>query len=418
MDFFYFRTMTGERKKDERILRWLFLDLNSYFASVEQELRPELRAKPVAVLPVMAETTCCIAASYEAKAFGVKTGTLVSEARKLCPGVEFVEARHQVYVAYHHKIVEAMESCLPVTAVMSIDEMACRLIGDERIPANAVEIAKRMKRALRDKVGDTLRCSIGLAPNRFLGKVGSDMQKPDGLVTILPSDLPQILYSLHLQDFPGIGFRMYKRLLKCGITSTEQLCGLSKPAMKTIWNGVVGEKFWHWLRGDDLAENATRRRTVGHSHILPPELRTREGAYAVAQKLVHKAGARLRTMRYWAQGLSLFVRFGHYEGWSDKMTLIECQDTLTLLEALNTLWSHLPADAENPIAVGVTLFDLVPDSEHNLSFLENDKRARLSAAIDRINTKFGTDTLYFGGIHLVKEAAPTRIAFTSIPDYF
>ena len=84
-------------------LRWLFLDLNSYFASVEQELRPELRDRPVAVVPLLADTTCCIAASYEAKAFGVRTGTQVGEAKRLCPGIELIEARHELYVDYHHR---------------------------------------------------------------------------------------------------------------------------------------------------------------------------------------------------------------------------------------------------------------------------------------------------------------------------
>src|SRR5579871_4525772 len=98
-------------------LNWLFLDLNSYFASVEQQDRPELRGKPVAVVPVLADTTCCIAASYEAKAFGVRTGTIVADARRLCPGIILVEGRHELYVDYHHRIVEAVETCLPVTAV-------------------------------------------------------------------------------------------------------------------------------------------------------------------------------------------------------------------------------------------------------------------------------------------------------------
>src|SRR5215472_18349819 len=102
---------------------FLHIDLNSFFASVEQQLHPEYRGKPLAVVPVMADTTCCIAASYEAKAFGVKTGTQVGEAKRMCRGIELVEARHELYVKYHNKIVTAVETCVPVTSVMSIDEM-------------------------------------------------------------------------------------------------------------------------------------------------------------------------------------------------------------------------------------------------------------------------------------------------------
>jgi DNA polymerase-4 len=104
-------------------LRALYVDFNSYFASVEQQLRPELRGRPIGILPVLAETTCCIAASVEAKRFGVRTGTSVRDARKLCRGIVLVEARPAVYVEMHHKLVAAVESCLHVEQVRSIDEM-------------------------------------------------------------------------------------------------------------------------------------------------------------------------------------------------------------------------------------------------------------------------------------------------------
>jgi DNA polymerase-4 len=403
-------------EEDNKPLRWLFLDLNSYFASIEQELRPELRGKPVAVVPVMTDRTCCIAASYEAKAFGVKTGTMVSEARRLCPEIRLIEARHKLYVEYHHAIVQAVESCLPVAVVMSIDEMACRLMGSEQAVEKATGIAQNIKRAIREKVGSTLRCSVGLAPNRFLAKVASDMQKPDGLVVIRPADLPEILYSLELMDFPGIGPRMHKRLQVYGIRTVEQLCALPKPHLKKIWSGIVGERFWHWLRGDDIVEPETHRGTVGHSHVLPPDLRTAESAYAVAQKLVQKAAMRLRKMSYYAGGLALSLRFIREQSWSAKTSMVECQDTLTMLEALQVLWEQRPAG--KPLAVGATLFDLVPAHLHNLSLFEDPKRAKLMQAMDAINAKFGTDKVYFGGVHQVKHAAPTRIAFTSIPDLF
>src|SRR5580698_4875387 len=185
-------------------LNWLFVDLNSYFASVEQEVRPDLRGRPVAVVPMMADTTVCIAASYEAKAFGVKTGTMVGEAKRMCPGLVLVEARHEIYVDYHHRVVEAVEGCLPVTAVLSIDEMACRLMGRERPLLAAMELGRKVKAAIRLKVGPMLRSSVGLATNRYLAKVASDMEKPDGLVALPLDVLPDALRLLALRDLPGI----------------------------------------------------------------------------------------------------------------------------------------------------------------------------------------------------------------------
>ena len=163
------------------MIHWLFLDLDSYFASCEQQARPDLRGKPVGVVPMMAETTCCLAASREAKKRGIKTGTRVADARLLCPEITFVVARHDLYTLYHKTIVEAVESCLPIDSVLSIDEMICDLKGSQRELAHALALADKIKTTLRERVGDFLTCSIGLAANRFLAKVASDMNKPNGL---------------------------------------------------------------------------------------------------------------------------------------------------------------------------------------------------------------------------------------------
>src|ERR1039458_9660280 len=223
-------------------VNWLFLDLNSYFASVEQEGEPHLRNRPVAVVPMEADTTCCIAASYEAKALGVKTGTLVREARRLCPEIVFIEARHELYVEYHHRIVAAVENCLPVTAVLSIDEMACRLMGRERPLLAAIDLGRRVKESIRQSVGPTLRSSVGLATNRYLAKVASDMEKPDGPGALPLDILPEALRQLKLRDLPGIGSRMEKRLNEQGILTMKDLLALDGEQAGQSWGSVVGER--------------------------------------------------------------------------------------------------------------------------------------------------------------------------------
>jgi len=129
-------------------LNALYVDFNSYFASVDQQCRPELRGKPIGVLAVMAETTCCIAASYEAKAFGIKTGTAVRDARKMCPSIIFVEGGPPLYVQYHHKLIEIVESCTHVEKVLSIDEMVCLLTGSQQVKENALKLAAKIKREI------------------------------------------------------------------------------------------------------------------------------------------------------------------------------------------------------------------------------------------------------------------------------
>src|SRR5208283_4193392 len=118
--------------ENEPKLRWLVADLNSYFASCEQQEDPRLRGKPVAVAPLIADTTCAIAASYAAKAYGVKTGTKIGEAKRMCPDLIVVQSRPKLYVEYHHRILDAIEACIPIEHVMSIDEVACTLDRSQR----------------------------------------------------------------------------------------------------------------------------------------------------------------------------------------------------------------------------------------------------------------------------------------------
>ncbi len=395
-------------------IRWLFLDINSFFASVEQQEQPHLRGKPVAVVPMLAETTSAIAASYEAKAFGVKTGTRVSDARKMCPGIIFVEADHDLYVKYHHKIIEAVESCVPVAAVMSIDEMICELKGSQLEIENAKSLALKIKRTLAEKVGEFVKCSVGIAPNRFLAKIGSDMQKPDGLTVITKEDLPHKLHSLQLRDFTGIGSQMEKRLRVAGVYKTEVLCSLSKEMLRQIWGGVLGEHFYEWLRGNDTDQLTGKTKSISHSHVLPPDLRNKEGAYLVAQKLLHKAAFRLRKINMWASTIAVHVSYEDDEKYFENSSrVMECQDNFSLLQALQDLWKPLPG---RPLKVAVWLNNLVSNEEHNLSFFENERGLQVSQSLDEINAKFGKGSVYFGGVSADKTAAPNRISFTSIPD--
>ncbi|HUZ04477.1 MAG TPA: hypothetical protein VMU62_03890, partial [Acidobacteriaceae bacterium] len=418
------------RDTPEPRVGWLFLDLNSYFASVEQELDPALRNRPVAVVPVMTDTTCCIAASYEAKAFGVKTGTQVGEAKRLCPGIALVEGRHEVYVDYHHRIVQVVEGCVPVSCVLSIDEMACRLIGREQPLLPAMQLARRIKAEIREKVGSTLRCSVGLAPNRYLAKVASDMEKPDGLTALTHDLLPQALLRLELRDLTGIGRRMEHRLHTQGIRDMAALLACTPEQLRQAWGNVQGQRLWHWLRGEDFHDADTEHpKSIGHEHVLPPYLRTLDGAYSVAQKLLHKAAMRLRIAQMWAGGMTLTLRYAvpeslasrkHHSGisqqsWSHALPLVECQDTQTLIEGLQKLWEMRPKGSQyqKPFLVSVTLADLVPDSLHTLSLFVHEEgeqhRAQLALTMDAINQKHGTNALYFGGMHLARAAAPTRI---------
>ena len=284
------------------------VDFNSFFASVEQQDDPRLRGKPVGVLPVMAETTCCIAASYEAKAFGVKTGTGVREARKLCPGMVFIEARHARYVQVHKQSLQIVDRIAPVYEVLSIDEMSCELTGRWSAPEQATKIAQRIKAALRAELGDCMKVSIGIAPNTLLAKLASNMQKPDGLVLLGMQDIPLKFLHLAPSAINGIGPRMAKRLVCCGIHSMADLYAAPRDLLRTAWAGKAGDEMYDMLRGMPYAPRQTTARSLGHSHMLPPQMRNPTDALAVLNRLTQKAAMRLRKQGFYATAMGVHVR--------------------------------------------------------------------------------------------------------------
>ncbi len=265
------------------------------------------------------------------------------------------------------------------------------------------------------------------------------MEKPDGLVALPLDILPEALHQLTLRDLPGIGARTEKRLNEKGLHTMDQLLALNCEESGEIWGSVWGQRLWHWLRGEDfeMAE-LEHQKSISHSHVLAPEMRTPEKAWAVAHKLLHKAAMRLRSQGLWASNIGLAIgfavprgentpvsRFGvPARGWRSEIKLHECQDNQTLIAALRRLWDSQPTGAQyqHPYFIGVQLNNLVPDRLHTLALFdgleEEQTRTRLLATMDQINDKYGMSTLAPAAMLTAYKAAPTRIAFHSIPDLF
>lgn len=401
-------------------LRTAYIDFNSFFASVEQQERPELRGRAVGIAPLQAETTSLIAVSIEAKRRGLRMGVRVSEARIQCPDMVIVEARQELYVRYHHRLIEVIDTVLPIAAVGSIDEVACALPAGADTPEAARALALRTKQAIRERVGERLTCSIGIAPNPFLAKIASDLEKPDGLQVITDADLPGRLLPLALRDLPGIGERMETHLRSRGIHTIEQLWAQPRAVMAKLWGGIEGERLYARLRGEIVTLPDTRTTSIGHGQVLPPELRHEAGAHATLHRLLQKAAMRLRYSGHFAGGLHLALRFRGRPSWSHALTFFETQDTVLLTRTLNTLWARHPrAAAGEYIGVNITLFHLMPAAARTapLGIVDTgDARAPLHAAVDALNRKLGKNSVVFGGALGATHYAPVRIAFGHIPD--
>ena len=399
------------------MVEYLYVDFDAFFASCEQYLRPELRGKPVGVVAVEAETTCIIAASYQARPFGIKTGTPVREAKQRCPQIELVVARPALYVQLHHELLDVIEQCIPIGEVRSIDEVICRLHGSERHPDRAIAIATAIKAAIRERFGTVLSCSIGIAPNPFLSKTAAELEKPNGLVLLQKQDVPERLLHLELQDLCGIGRRMEARLHSAGIRTIADLYRASRAQLRQVWGGIEGERFYAHLRGECTYQPPHRRRSVGHSHVLPPQLRSPDAAFAVLHRLVQKAAMRMRQLELIAGQMDVGVELLPAGRWERQMRLFPTADTFLLVGALRSMWKEFDR-RRTPFHVWVSLSQLQPSGLQLALPLDADheRQRAILEALDRINARHGPGMIYLAASHAVRDAAPMRIAFTHIPN--
>ncbi len=399
-------------------LRSLIVDFNSFFASAEQQLQPQLRGRPIAVVPVETDHTCAIAASYEAKRFGIKTGTLISEAKRMCPGLLLVKARHNEYVKLQKKLIKAIDQCVMIEQVMSIDEVACCLDGPLRERNAAEALARQIKQTIAEEVGVCLKSSIGIAPSALLAKTASDMMKPDGLVVIEERDLPHILHPLKLQDLCGISDAMEARLNAVGIGTMAQLCAAERATLRAAWRGVEGERFYEQLHGRYVPFRKTSPASIGHSHVLPPVQRSEEGAFAVLHRLLQKAAMRLRKIEHFSGCLSIFITYEDRMKWGEERRFQETDDTVYFIHTLRELWRQRPPRPVFPLAVGVTFTHLAHRQNTTLPLFPEapPRHESLDRAVDQINKRFGKNAVYFGGAHNALDAAEMHIAFQHVPE--
>lgn len=222
----------------------MFVDMNSFFASCEQQDNFYLRGRPVAVCVYTGPYGCVIAPSVEAKKRGVKTGMRLNEAMQNCPDLVPIETHPDRYRKYHVKVMEILRSYSQDVIPKSIDEAVVDFTHYGLIYKDLKKVALDIKKDISTKAGDWLQCSIGIAPNSFLAKLGSDLQKPDGLVTITPHTIDEVLKKLQLEDLPGIAGGMSSRLRKAGIFTPLQLRYASPRFLQYSLKSVVGH-YWH-----------------------------------------------------------------------------------------------------------------------------------------------------------------------------
>lgn len=401
----------------------LYLDFDSFFASAEQQLNSALRDRPVAVVPLDSPHTSVIAASRQAKPYGIKTGTSVREAREKCPDIVFVSARPDVYVKLHNRILETIERCVPIAAVRSIDEVACHLLESEARQAQA--LAVRIKRVLRDEIGPVLTCSIGISLNELLAKIAAEMDKPDGFVLLEHEDLPGRLFDLELRDLPGISKGMEARLDQAGIIDIKGLWSLAPKHARAIWNSVEGERFVSALHGYAIEKPETVKRMFGHGRNLPADWRAPEKVLQCARLLTLSAARRLRRSHYRAAAMSYTVGVRRDNRVTLEGQFRPARDDRSFLDCLNNLHQKMVEAGEmrNISSVTVVLHDLSAEQEgtHDLfdtgeSVKQRAQWESVSDLIDKIRVRHGSKALSLGSTQGPGDYIGSKIAFGRIPE--
>lgn len=394
----------------------LYLDMNSFFASCEQHRRPELRGKPVAVTPTMAHSGCITAASYEAKRYGIKTGWRVGEAKARLPELTILDTDHRYYVEIHQQIRAFLEQEIsPDVTVMSIDEFAIKLDKHEQWTPNAHALAKFIHKRLTERFSPALRGSIGVGPNVFLAKLGTEIQKPNGLVIIQTHTIAQAMNQLkRLRDIPGINHGMEDSLHAIGISNPSAFYQAPRTLLSDRF-GTLGNLWWHQLHGYHVTSHTAFKsshtpKSVSHSHVFGPSLRTKDRARTVAYKLCIKVAERLRSHGLATKQVSISVRCKHSR-FETALTLSPTQSAFALFQPLATWYdAALPASAE-PFQIIVVAHNLQPYVSTQLPCFTRRNDDAALAAVDTLNRRHGRWTVKPASLLIAGDAAPNRITF-------
>ena len=399
-------------------LNWLFFDLDSYFASVEQQLNSELQNKPIIVVPSINDKMSAIAVSYEARHFGIKTGTKVFEAKRLCPEIICVAARPEIYVHYHHLIFNEINKHICIDHVFSVDEGACLLTGSMKQKENIIKLSQKLKAVLKANIGSYITCSIGVGANKFIAKIASNINKPNGLTIIDPTATQSTLSTLKLQNLPGIGKATKARLANNNIHSVSDLYKLSSHELQSAWGSIVGKRYWYLLRGVDLPLAETKKSTISQSRVLIQEERQLSEARKIAMALILKAAFRAREQQLLASQIICQIDLANKRTYKQSFKITATNDNQSLSQCILSYWDQtFDGIKELQIKkISITLSNLAPDSGQLCLMDSNNQKKRdyISKAIDDLNRKFGTNMVSIGLVKL-KKKEHNAIAFGNIP---
>ena len=373
------------------------MDMDAFFASVEQRDDPSLRGRPVLVGGTGPRAVVA-AASYEARAFGCRSAMPMVVARRLCPEAVIVTPKGRRYGEVSREIFEILGRFTPLVQPISVDEAFLDVTGSRRLLGDAVSIAREIKRVVRAET--ELTASIGVAPNKLVAKIASDLDKPDGLTVIRGEEVADRFGPLPIERLWGVGPKSAQRLARLGVRTFADMQKLPRETMDAIFSSH-GESLWRRCRGIDDRPVAPDRtaKSISHETTFGADLESPDAVRAVLLDQAEQVAARLRAKGRLGRTVTVKIRYGAFETITRSATLDTATDRTDEIAAVASrlfeAWTFRPVRL---IGVGVSELSEGGGEQLGLFSAESDRKRRaVDEAADAINARFGTRSIRRGG---------------------
>jgi DNA polymerase IV len=377
----------------------LHVDMDAFFAAVEQRDHPEYRNKPVIVGadPKGGKGRGIVATcSYEARKFGVHSAQPISQAWRLCPGGIYVRGDMAKYVRVSEQLMAILSGFSDLVEPVSIDEAFIDVTGSARLFGSGVEIAKKVKHQINKQLG--LTASVGVAANKFVAKVASDHKKPDGLVVVKPGQEREFLAPLPIRCLWGVGSKTETRLISLGLERIDQLAQLSQADARMLL-GNIGEHLWHLARGIDDRPVATDEefKSIGHEFTFERDTSDAGTLHDTLLALSEHVAQRLRFNKARARTIVVKLREADFSTSTRRASLNEPRDTTeTILPVASKLMNSLVRPGQLVRLIGVYATNLeIQSAGAQMGLFEQapEKKRRLATALDEVTRRYGKDAL-------------------------
>lgn len=375
----------------------MHIDLNSCFATVEQQARPRLRGRPVAIVNRRTEHTMIVTASYEAKARGVTLGMRLKEAKKLCPDLVGLESDPPKYRYVYHRLMAIMQDYSAHVRMKSIDEGVIDFHhATDAIKTRGLEaIGQEIKRRLREEIGEAMRCNVGIGTNRFLAKTAASLHKPDGMDVITHENLRDTYAALQLTDLTGIARHNEHRLNAVGIyTPLEFLAADVATLQDMVFKSICGQQWHQRLRGWEVDDVDHGLKSAGRQYVLEAYDLPREAVLKRLHHLCESVGEKVRSQGRVARGVFVYAKTYERHYWhARRMAQLPFSSNQAIYAQAEQLFRGAPDHIKE---IGISCYELSEDTDPQLSLFGDQlaRERRVTGAVDEINQRYGTRSIH------------------------